>query len=96
MLTRCVMSTFDCGTRTPRQSSQPCVGNCERHFSQCSQTVERALRSSLGDWRIFPIRGSTVPVYHKDLETYILVHGEIFFKSGPRGGAKECTESAAR
>ena len=39
----------------------------------------RALRSSLGDWRIFPRRGISVPFLHKDLETYILVHGDDFF-----------------
>ena len=26
MLMRCVTSTFDCRTRTPKQSSQACVG----------------------------------------------------------------------
>ena len=29
----CVMSTFDCRTTTPKQSTQACVGNCER---QCA------------------------------------------------------------
>ena len=36
-----------------------------------SSTRERALRSSFGDWRIFPRRGISVP--------YILVHGDDFF-----------------
>ena len=55
-----------CQTKTPKQSSQPCVGNCERQSIRipgCSTTVGRALRSVLGDWRIFPRRGISVPFF---------------------------------
>ena len=54
----------------------------------CSKTVERALRSSLGDWRILPRRGISMPFFHKDLETYILVHGDdcFFFTVGRQEG----------
>ena len=46
----------------------------------------RALRSSLGDWRIFPGRGICVPSFHKDLETYILVLSDDFFIVGRQEG----------
>ena len=44
----------------------------------CSPTVGRGIRSSLGDWRVFPRCDISVTFFHKDLETNILVHGDDF------------------
>ena len=64
------------------------IGEDNERIPGCSPTVERALRSSLGDWRIFPRRGISVPNFHKDLETYIPVHGDDYFIVGRQGGRK--------
>ena len=52
-------------------------------ISECSPTVGRASRSSFGDWKISPMC-----IFHKDLETYILVHGDDFFIVGRLKGRR--------
>ena len=97
MLVRCVTSTFDCRTRTPKQNSQACwklrktmygsLDAAQRWGEHYAQVLETGGFS----------RGVASPChfFHKELEPYILVHGDDFF-SGPTGEAKACTEFAAR
>ena len=83
MLMRRVTSTFDCQTKTPKQSNRACVGNCEKQCTDpwmqpnrwrehCAQVLETGRFS----------RGVASPRHfsHKDLETYIRVHGDDFSK----------------
>ena len=84
----------DCQTRTPRQSSQECVGNCER---QCTGSLDATQRWEEHYAQVLETGGfsrgvaSPYHFFHKDLETYMLVHGDDFFIVG-----RQCTEFAAR
>ena len=84
-------STPDCQTKTPRQSSLGCVETAKDNV----QIFGRQLNDG-GDWRIFPRRGISVSFFHKDVETYIVVHGDDFFIVGQQEVRGVCTEFAAR
>ena len=66
-------STSDYQTRTPRQSSQVCAGNCERTMCGSLDAAQRWGEHCAQRLEDFP-RGVASPChfFHKDLETYIL------------------------
>ena len=53
----------DVFVRLPDEDTQWEIAKDNVRIPGCSTTVERALRSGLGDWRIFPRRGITVPFF---------------------------------
>ena len=99
MLMRCVTSTFDCRTWTPKQSSQACVGNSEDNarIPGCCPMLGREHYAQVWEAGGFS-RGVASPChfFHEGLQTYILLQGDDFFIVGRREGQKVCTEFAAR
>ena len=80
-------STSDCQTRTPSQSSQACMGNCER---RCTDLWMSAQRWREHDAQVLEAggfsRGVASPChsFQEALQTYILVHGDDFLIVGRR------------
>ena len=89
------------------QKQQVCVWETAKddvRIFGCCPTVVGALCSGFGGGRIQVLeaggfcRGVAPPChgFQKNLETYILVHGDDFFIVGRREGAKACAGFAAR
>ena len=84
-------STSDCQTRTPRQSSQACVGNCERRCTDLWMLPQRwgeQYAQVLEAGGFSRSVASPCHFFHEGLQTYILVHGDAFFIVGRREGRK--------
>ena len=102
MLTRCVMSTFDCQTKTPRQSNQACVGNCEKQCTDPWMQPNGGESITLKFWGledfpgISPRRGVPVSFLPQRIGDVHSGTRRWFFQCGPTEGAKACTENAVR
>ena len=87
LLRRC-SSKSDCQTSIPRQSSQPCAGNCEIlctilwMLPNVGQNTMLSFGTEVGGFHL----GVASPCHFflKGLQTYILVHGDDFFVVGRR------------
>ena len=94
MLTRCVTFIFDCQTRKPKQS----VGNCERQCADPWMQPNGRESMTLNFWRLedFPRAWHLRAIFSTKTWRRTFWCTAMIFHSGPTGGAKACTEFAAR
>ena len=97
MLMRCVTSTFDCRTRTQRQSKQACAGNCVRLCTDLWIQHNGGESITLKSWRREDSREAWLLRATFSTKTWrrTFWFTAMIFHSGPTGGAKACTEFAA-